>query len=481
MTTDLTVKATSPLATWLCYLEQQHPKAIDLGLERVAKVAERLDVLRPAPFVFTVAGTNGKGTTCRMLEAMLLASGRRVGVYSSPHLLRYTERVRIQGGELQASQHCEAFAAVEAQRDGVPLTYFEYGTLAALWLFKQAQLDVIILEVGLGGRLDATNIVDCDVAVITSIGLDHTDWLGHDRQSIGREKAGIFRADKPAVVGEMQMPASIAEVAAKIGARLLTCGKEWHYFIDNDVQTGGFQQNSGREIGAELAKEITVPQSASWRFADQQGEISQLPLPYIPLANAATALAALRISGLSVSHQQIRHGLAQATLAGRFQLVAQTPRIILDVAHNPQAAAWLAQRLRVTVSAGRLLAVVAMLGDKDIAGTLAELATVVDSWYCASLQGARAASGQQLAAHLPQSAREVTEVYDTVTQALQRAIDQAGAADTVLVCGSFYTVAQAMQDLDVEENQSQITQVTATQRVMETRLAPVQAGSDSGK
>lgn len=208
-----TPQAASPLASWLSYLENLHSKTIDLGLERVSEVAARLGVLKPAPFVFTVAGTNGKGTTCRTLESILMAAGYKVGVYSSPHLVRYTERVRVQGQELPESAHTASFAEIESARGDISLTYFEYGTLSALWLFKQAQLDVVILEVGLGGRLDATNIVDADVAVVTSIALDHTDWLGPDRESIGREKAGIFRSAKPAIVGEPEMPSTIADVA----------------------------------------------------------------------------------------------------------------------------------------------------------------------------------------------------------------------------------------------------------------------------
>ncbi len=204
-----TPQAASPLASWLSYLENLHSKTIDLGLERVSLVAARLGVLKPAPFVFTVAGTNGKGTTCRTLESILMAAGYKVGVYSSPHLVRYTERVRVQGQELPESAHTASFAEIESARGDISLTYFEYGTLSALWLFKQAQLDVVILEVGLGGRLDATNIVDADVAVVTSIALDHTDWLGPDRESIGREKAGIFRSEKPAIVGEPEMPSTM--------------------------------------------------------------------------------------------------------------------------------------------------------------------------------------------------------------------------------------------------------------------------------
>ena len=368
------LQATSPLAAWLSYLENLHSKTIDLGLERVSQVAARLDVLRPAPFVFTVAGTNGKGTTCRTLESILLAAGYRVGVYSSPHLIRYTERVRVQGEELAELDHTRSFAEIEAVRGETSLTYFEYGTLSALWLFKQAKLDVVILEVGLGGRLDATNMVDADVAVVTSIALDHTDWLGPDRESIGREKAGVFRGGKPAVVGESDMPYTIGEVAAEKGALLMRRGVDWQY----EVEQG------------------------QWRFRDGQGELTGLPLPQVPQPNAATALAALRASGLTVSEQAIRDGIASAILPGRFQIVRHNPRLILDVAHNPHAAAYLAGRLSAEPGRGRVLAVIGMLHDKDIAGTLACLEPVVDSWYCAPLEGPRGATAEQLMAHLPQ-------------------------------------------------------------------------------
>ncbi|EKY3199462.1 bifunctional tetrahydrofolate synthase/dihydrofolate synthase [Cronobacter turicensis] len=408
-------QATSPLATWLSYLENLHGKTIDMGLERVSRVAALLDVVKPAPFVFTVAGTNGKGTTCRTLEAVLMAAGFRVGVYSSPHLVRYTERVRVQGEELAESQHTAAFARIEAVRGETSLTYFEYGTLSALWLFKEAQLDVVILEVGLGGRLDATNLVDCDVAVVTSIALDHTDWLGPDRESIGREKAGIFRAGKPAVVGETDMPHTIAQVAQEKGARLLCVNDAWRYETERD----------------------------GWRFSDDNGELTHLPLPQVPQPNAATALAALRASGLTVSEQAYRDGIARATLPGRFQIVSEAPRIILDVAHNPHAAGYLAQRLEQSPSAGRVLAVIGMLHDKDIAGTLACLERVVDSWYCAPLDGPRGARAEELAEHLQASA-----VFDSVAQAWHAALADAQPADTVLVCGSFHTVAQVMEEMD---------------------------------
>jgi dihydrofolate synthase/folylpolyglutamate synthase len=395
-------QATSPLAAWLSYLENLHSKAIDMGLERVSQVAARLDVLKPAPFVFTVAGTNGKGTTCRTLESMLMAAG-------------YTERVRVQNTELAESAHTASFAEIEAARGDTSLTYFEYGTLSALWLFKQAQLDVVILEVGLGGRLDATNIVDPDVAVVTSIALDHTDWLGPDRESIGREKAGIFRAGKPAIVGEPDMPHTIADVAREKGALLQRRDVDWRYSVTE----------------------------SGLRFEDARGALDNLPLPQVPQPNAATALAALRASGLTVNEQAIRDGIQQAILAGRFQIVSDSPRLILDVAHNPHAAAYLAGRLKSLPKTGRVLAVIGMLHDKDIGGTLACMETVVDSWYCAPLEGPRGATAEQLMEHLGEG-----QSFASVELAWRAAMADARPEDTVLVCGSFHTVAHVMDVMD---------------------------------
>ncbi len=408
-------QATSPLATWLSYLEHLHSKTIDLGLARVSEVAKRMAVLKPAPFVFTVAGTNGKGTTCCTLESVLMAAGFKVGVYSSPHLVRYTERVRIQGEELSELAHTTSFAEIEAARGEISLSYFEFGTLSALWLFQQAQLDVVILEVGLGGRLDATNIVDADTAVVTSIALDHTDWLGPDRESIGREKAGIFRAGKPAIVGEPDMPQTIAEVASEKGAQLLRRNVDWRY-------------DAGEQ---------------SWSFHDRLGALNDLPLPQVPMPNAATALAAIRASGLKVSEQAIRDGIQNAMLPGRFQIISHHPRLILDVAHNPHAAAYLAGRLKTLSKTGRVLAVIGMLHDKDIAGTLANLQAEVDAWYCAPLEGPRGATAEQLLEHL-----RAGKAYISVAQAWHAAMADARPEDTVLVCGSFHTVAHVMEEID---------------------------------
>jgi len=410
-------QATSPLATWLHYLEHLHSQAIELGLDRIRRVADHLDLLTPAPTVFTVAGTNGKGTTCRTLETLLMAAGYRVGVYSSPHLIRYTERVRIQGAELEESAHTASFASIEAGRGETSLTYFEYGTLSALMLFKQAAVDVVILEVGLGGRLDATNIVDADVAVITSIALDHTDWLGPDRESIGREKAGVFRGAKPAVVGEPDMPQSIAAVADALGATLLQRDRHWRYQLEGN----------------------------RWSFTDSHGSLTDLPLPQVPLPNAATALAALRASTLQVDEAIIREWLDKAILPGRFQTVASAPRVILDVAHNPHAASYLASRLAELPKQGKVHAVVGMLHDKDIAGTLACLAPQVDNWYCAPLEGPRGATADQLIACLPDG-----QSFASVVEAWQAALQQAQQQDIVLVCGSFHTVAQVMEAMETE-------------------------------
>ncbi|WP_413725128.1 bifunctional tetrahydrofolate synthase/dihydrofolate synthase [Sodalis sp. RH16] len=418
----LTPQATSPLAAWLYYLERLHAKTIDLGLERVGSAAARLLLLRPAPWVFTVAGTNGKGTTCRLLETILQAAGYSVGVYSSPHMLHYAERVRIRGEELPEARHSEAMAAIESGRGDISLSYFEFGTLAALWLFKQARLDVVILEVGLGGRLDATNIVDADVSVITSIGLDHTELLGPDRESIGREKAGILRGGKPAVIGEPDRPSSIDLYGQTVGAKLYCRDRDWWYERNED----------------------------SWCWRDEEVSYTGLPLPTIPLANAATALAALRRSSLKYDEAAIRHGLETASLPGRFQIVRRHPLCILDVAHNPHAAGYLSAQLSQLAVAGKVRAVVGMLADKDIPATLDCLRGQVDEWYCAGLDGPRGASAAQVAAHLDRARR-----FDDVVDAWRQALQDADPADCILVFGSFHTVAPVLAVVNAEKQRGE--------------------------
>ncbi|REF27666.1 dihydrofolate synthase/folylpolyglutamate synthase [Xenorhabdus cabanillasii] len=424
-----TPQATSSLMTWLSYLGNLHSKAIDMGLERVGTLARQLDLLHPAPKVITVSGTNGKGTTCHTLESIFLAAGLRVGVYSSPHLVRYTERVRIQGNEPTEQDFCRVFADIEAQRGDISLTYFEYGTLAALQLFKEADLDIVILEVGLGGRLDATNIVDADVAAITSIALDHTDWLGADREHIGREKAGIFRRDHFAVVGEPDMPHSIAEVANELGANLFRRGVDWDFS----------QDDCSRD-----------KDSWHWQTATQQ--FKSLPIPNLPLANAATAMGVIhcllqqndKISQ-AIDERALHEGLKRAQLAGRFQIIRENPLVILDVAHNPHAADYLTQKLAELPRSpdSKIRGVVGMLQDKDIAGTLACLSRQIDEWYCASLHELRGAEAEMLAEHLPGS-RTFTEVEQAWDQAMEDASEQ----DIIVVCGSFHTVAHVMESLE---------------------------------
>ncbi|CDL82487.1 bifunctional tetrahydrofolate synthase/dihydrofolate synthase [Xenorhabdus szentirmaii] len=420
-------QATSPLMTWLSYLGNLHTKAIDMGLERVGKLGNQLGLLNPAPKVITVSGTNGKGTTCHTLESVFLAAGLKVGVYSSPHLVRYTERVRIQGKEPTEQDFCRVFADIEAQRGDISLTYFEYGTLAALQLFKEADLDVVILEVGLGGRLDATNIVDADIAAITSIALDHTDWLGNDREHIGREKAGIFRRGRFAVVGELDMPLSIAEVADELGAKLFRRGPDWNFSADEN----------------------------SWNWSTEGQQFDGLPIPNLPLANAATAMGVIHCLlqqddkvSRAINEQAIHSGLRNAQLPGRFQIIRENPRVILDVAHNPHAAGYLVQKLAELPRSpnSKIRGVVGMLEDKDIAGTLACLSQQIDEWYCASLHELRGAEASVLAGYLAQ-ARTFTEVEP----AWQQAMEEASAQDIIVVCGSFHTVAHVMEALEEEK------------------------------
>ena len=414
--------AMSDLKTWLCYLEQLHPSSIELGLERVKSVAERLDLLQPAPYIFTVAGTNGKGTTCRTLEMILLAADKRVGVYSSPHLLHFTERVRINNQESTPSDTVKAFVAIEKARGDVSLTYFEYATLAALYQFKQAQLDVVILEVGLGGRLDATNIVDADIAIITTIGIDHVEYLGNTRESIGREKAGIFKPKSIAVVGEPEIPPSILDVANSVNCPIYTVNKDWSYQqIDN----------------------------SSWQFISPLKKYNKLPIPNIPLANACTAIAALGYSSLSITENQIKEGLEKASLIGRFQTIQTSPMVIVDVAHNPHAASYLAKQIEFLKKKqshiGKVRFVIGMLKDKDIKSTLSLLNA--DQWYCASLYGERGCNAEVLAQYLQNDRQKNITTFETVYDAYQKAMQDAKEDDIIVVCGSFYTVSAVLNEL----------------------------------
>jgi dihydrofolate synthase/folylpolyglutamate synthase len=409
------------LAEWLEFIERQHPNAIALGLDRVARVRDALG-LAPAFPIITVGGTNGKGSVCAMLEAILHCAGYRVGCYTSPHLLRYNERVRVGRAEARDEELAEGFAAVERARRDVPLTYFEYGTLAGIRLFAERRVDVAVLEVGLGGRLDAVNVVDPDCAVVTTVDIDHVDFLGGDRESIGREKAGIFRSGRPAICADPAPPSSLLQHAAEVGARLMR--------IDVD-------------FGA-------VPKGRHWEYWGPRGKRGALPYPALrgtcQLANAAASIAALDSvrERAPVTVNDIRAGLLQADIPGRFQVLPGRPSVVLDVAHNPQAARALAASLAAMGGSGRILAVFAMLRDKDISGVVAAVRSRVAHWFIAGLGGERGAGIAELRKALAASGvTAVTECTD-VAAAYTQACDIATENDRILVFGSFYTVAAVM-------------------------------------
>ena len=433
---------TRDLANWLAYIEDQHPKSIDMGLERVHEAAARMGLGKPAKHVITVAGTNGKGSTVAFIEAIARAAGLKVGAYTSPHLLAYNERVRIDGCDVDDALLVGAFEAVEAARvlrpfdklraqdeRGVPLTYFEYGTLAALWLFERSTLDLAILEVGLGGRLDAVNIVDPDVAVITTVDLDHQDWLGNDREAIGFEKAGIARAWTPLVLGEDDPPASVLRHAYAIGASTLRVGCDFFFDAPDD--------------GA----------AATWRWHEVGFELD-LPRPQLTapaqLRNAATAIAALRALDVEIPAGAYAQGVISAQLPGRLQRIERDGvQIVIDVAHNPQAAAQLAQWLRQVPATGRTRAVFAALGDKDAAALATALAGQVDAWYLAGLvqAGSRGLPVEAFAGRLTGSTAQDGERFDGVVEALAAARAASKAGDRIVVFGSFHTAGAALRAL----------------------------------
>lgn len=416
MNQNASPKATSSLEMWLHYLENIHTSAIDLGLDRVQKVAQDGQLSRPAPKVITVAGTNGKGSTCAILEAILLDAGYSVGVYSSPHLIRYTERVRVNGNELVDDLHSEAFAHINELRGDTSLSFFEFGTLAALWLFQQQAVDVVILEVGLGGRLDATNVVDHDVSVITSLAVDHVDWLGDDINVIGYEKAGIFRSGKPAICGQPDSPSTVAAHADDIGAKLYQVGINYHYHSDG----------------------------AQWSWRCGQFDLEELPIPNLPLQNAATALTALGVSELNITDVNVVNGLQNANLNGRMQLLSADPVVLLDVAHNPHSAQYLAGSLKQRYPNQKVIAVVGMLKDKDIAETLNAMSEVVSDWHLASLPGDRAAQAQQLVEVVDKFSTNY-HTYGGAIEAYQEALKIADKNDIIVVMGSFVTVGEVLK------------------------------------
>jgi dihydrofolate synthase / folylpolyglutamate synthase len=413
------------LQDWLAHCERLHPKTMELGLERVRAVADRMGLAFDCP-VITVAGTNGKGSTCAMLEAICGQAGWRTGVYTSPHLVHFEERCRIGGEIVQAAALVPHFEKVERARQGAQLTYFEFTTLAILGLMAASALDVAILEVGLGGRLDAVNIIDADCAVVTSVDLDHMEFLGADREAIGREKAGVMRAGRPAVVSDPVPPKSVVDHARSIGADLWLQGRDFNL-------TGDKQQ---------------------WAWAGRGRRYSGLAYPALrganQLVNAAGALAALEAlrPRLPVNAQAIRNGLALVELPGRFQIVPGTPTLVLDVAHNPHSVAALAVNLDAMGFYPCTHAVFGAMGDKDLGPMLARISPLVDRWYFCDLPTPRAEKAQQLA-QIQQSVAGAREVPRTVhaspQDALQAAVAAADPADRILVFGSFYTVGGVLK------------------------------------
>jgi dihydrofolate synthase/folylpolyglutamate synthase len=412
---------TRTLEQWLAYQQQVHPRDIEMGLDRVAEVARRLGLGRPGRFVIVVAGTNGKGSTVAFIEAMARAAGLRVGAFTSPHLLRYNERIRIDGEDAGDAALVAAFERIEAARGDIALTYFEFGTLAALCLFEAAALDLAILEVGLGGRLDAVNIVDADVAVITTVDLDHQEYLGEDREAIGAEKAGILRAGRPCVLAEKDPPSSVLRRAYAIGAFAIRGHSD--YLID--------------DLG-----------DAGWRWREPG---YQIDLPNPPLeapaqrGNAAAAIAALRALDLPVSDAALREGVRDARVTGRLQRLPGAPERVLDVAHNPQGARqlgdWLAANPRPTV------AVFSALADKDIAGIVGPVAPHVLGWHLGPITDAGPrglavdALAERVRAALPDAS---LQPHASLAAALEAAARAIGPDGRVLVFGSFHTVAEAL-------------------------------------
>ncbi len=415
------------LAEWLSYQERVNARGIELGLERVRAVWQRMGAPAPARWVVTVGGTNGKGSTVALLEAMLRAAGRRVGCYTSPHLLRYNERIRIDGRDADDQALVESFERIEAARGEIPLTYFEFGTLAALDLFARAGLDAAVLEVGLGGRLDAINIVDADVAVITTVDLDHMDWLGSDRDAIGREKAGIARAGRPAIVGESAPPAGLLDALAACGARVQRAG------VDFRVER----------------------RAAGWTWRHVDGTAFDLPDPSlaapVQYANAATAIAALHAAGeAAVPAASLApaaaEGVGRARVAARLQSLGGDPELIVDVGHNPQAARALAEWLDARPG-GRVHAVYGALSDKDVAGVIAALGTRIAHWHLAGLERdtPRGLPAEALLEPLRRISPDAAfDVHADVPTALAAARVAAKPGERILAVGSFFVAAAVL-------------------------------------
>lgn len=415
------------LQDWLDHIERLHAQPIALGLERVSSVKHALRIEQCVP-VIVVGGTNGKGSTCAMLERILLSAGYRVGLYTSPHLLDYNERVRIDGRPASDEALCASFAKVEAARGDTPLTFFEFGTLAAWQAFSTAGVEAVILEVGLGGRLDAVNVFDADCAIVASVDLDHMDYLGETREAIGFEKAGIFRSGRPAIVGDAQPPRSLLEHAESLGADLQVLGKDFGYLAGQ----------------------------GQWTWWGRHGRRGGLAYPalrgIIQLANASAAIAALAALAerLPVSMQDIRRGLIEVELPGRFQVLPGRPTVVLDVGHNPQAAGVLADNLGSMAFHRETWVVFGMLADKDIAGVIERIKGSVDHWLPATLPGPRGMSAEALAQILDGQGIHTEACFDSPGEAYRSAGERAGENDRIVAFGSFLTVAGVLHAIDDE-------------------------------
>ena len=406
------------LDDWLRWQESLHPSEIELGLERVRTVLERLGLARPDFIVVTVAGTNGKGSSVAILETILQAAGYHVGTFTSPHLLRYNERIRVAGAPVTDAELCTAFEHIDSARGDISLTYFEFGALAAIDCLQRRGVEIAVLEVGLGGRLDAVNVLDADVALITPVDVDHVAWLGSDRETIGAEKAGIMRAGRPVVVSDPQPPQSVLQHADELGAPLALAGRDYRYEV----------------------------QGVQWRWVAGGLSRNALPLPalrgHFQLANAAGVLMVLAWLGerFPVSQQAVRSGLLAVQLPGRFQVLPGRPMQILDVAHNPHSARALAQTLAGQPCSGRTLAVLGMLDDKDITATVASLRMLVDDWYLATLDAPRGAT----AARLREALGGEGQCFESVNAARAAALSVMSEDDRLVIIGSFYTVAAVL-------------------------------------
>lgn len=409
------------LAEWLAWQETLHPQSIDLGLGRVARVRENMESSGRRPFTLTVGGTNGKGSCVAMLDAILGSAGYKVGTYTSPHILRYNERISIAGRPVGDDRICEAFARVDHARGDTTLSFFEFGTLAALDIFSAEDLDVQVLEVGLGGRLDAVNLIDADAALIASIDIDHKEWLGDTRDAIGLEKAGIFRKGHPAVLGDPDAPASVVRFAEEQGVPL---------------------HRLGREFGYEAAAE-------DWTWHGCGVRLEDLPFPAIPgehqLMNASAVLQLLHLVGEQrpIGEEAIRNGLRSVNLPGRFQFFPGDVPVLLDVAHNPQAVKILVGHLRAHYEGRRIHAVFAVMRDKDIAGIVSNIRDLVDEWYLAPLRMPRAAVPEQLSEMLRELGITRTKTgFAAAAEAFASARRSAQNGDLILVFGSFFLVSE---------------------------------------